>query len=564
MKRSNKKGFTIVELIVVIAVIAVLTAVLIPTFGGIIKKANASADQQMVYSMNKILTAEEAVGGKPKTLHDALILLEDNGFKVENLDAKSADYQLLWNQKTNKIVILDTNGASVLDEFTVESSDKYLNWAFVKDEAELAAANEAGYSVFLNSNFPSSNVGVVAGIEVGTNTNVNVTVNHTGATVADYPIAINTNGGTLTVNAPEADVFHYGFSDNIAISAVADSSYHENGVATVISIEKGNFVAEPTAVISTLKVNGTATASKDDKAVIIESNKETLKTDLTKLPAPSNSVAMVASAEGVLYISDLHLLSVIPGSKVVVLTDDVVVDSSAVSINSGETVKFNMAGYSIETAMRDTVSHFYAFDVYGNLTLENGTINARGVQTMKGGKITIAKGSNVEINAIDSNGGAAFWIYAGGEVEINDGMFTALNGERNDVNISNNPGVINNSGKVTINGGTFKSQNTVCYLLNNHGDMTISDGTFEGTHGIVATGKGSNTVITGGTFTLNAYDDGKFTGHIVYGAGNVTINAGSLGGHNSVWYPTDNGKFTVKAGVIVNGEAISEDEVHTK
>ena len=46
MKKSDKKGFTIVELIVVVATLAILAAVLIPTFAGIIKKANDSAYQQ--------------------------------------------------------------------------------------------------------------------------------------------------------------------------------------------------------------------------------------------------------------------------------------------------------------------------------------------------------------------------------------------------------------------------------------------------------------------------------------------------------------------------------------
>lgn len=46
MKRNNKKGFTIVELVIVIAVIAILSAVLIPTFGGIVEKANESARDQ--------------------------------------------------------------------------------------------------------------------------------------------------------------------------------------------------------------------------------------------------------------------------------------------------------------------------------------------------------------------------------------------------------------------------------------------------------------------------------------------------------------------------------------
>ena len=46
MKKLNKKGFTIVELVIVIAVIAILAAVMIPTFAGIVKKANESAALQ--------------------------------------------------------------------------------------------------------------------------------------------------------------------------------------------------------------------------------------------------------------------------------------------------------------------------------------------------------------------------------------------------------------------------------------------------------------------------------------------------------------------------------------
>ena len=43
MKRNNKKGFTIVELVIVIAVIAILAGVMIPTFGSVIADAKGSA-----------------------------------------------------------------------------------------------------------------------------------------------------------------------------------------------------------------------------------------------------------------------------------------------------------------------------------------------------------------------------------------------------------------------------------------------------------------------------------------------------------------------------------------
>ncbi|MBR3875380.1 MAG: type II secretion system protein [Clostridia bacterium] len=46
MKKTNKKGFTIVELVIVIAVIAILSAVLIPTFGSVISEASDVAGKQ--------------------------------------------------------------------------------------------------------------------------------------------------------------------------------------------------------------------------------------------------------------------------------------------------------------------------------------------------------------------------------------------------------------------------------------------------------------------------------------------------------------------------------------
>ena len=79
MKRSNKKGFTIVELVIVIAIIAVLAAVLIPTFSGIIKKANLSADKSFVRNANTTLAMEEA-HSKFETAGEAINALNRNGF----------------------------------------------------------------------------------------------------------------------------------------------------------------------------------------------------------------------------------------------------------------------------------------------------------------------------------------------------------------------------------------------------------------------------------------------------------------------------------------------------
>ena len=58
MKHLNKqKGFTIVELVIVIAVIAVLSAVLIPTFSNIVANAKKTADEadaKSIYEQYKV------------------------------------------------------------------------------------------------------------------------------------------------------------------------------------------------------------------------------------------------------------------------------------------------------------------------------------------------------------------------------------------------------------------------------------------------------------------------------------------------------------------------------
>ena len=81
MRNMKKKGFTIIELVVVVAVIAILAAVLIPTFSGIIAKAKLNADEQTVTNMNKYV-AMAAAEEDFEFAADAVNALYDNGFNV--------------------------------------------------------------------------------------------------------------------------------------------------------------------------------------------------------------------------------------------------------------------------------------------------------------------------------------------------------------------------------------------------------------------------------------------------------------------------------------------------
>ena len=64
MKKLNKKGFTIVELVIVIAVIAILAAVMIPTFSNVIESAEKTAIQRKAEQAYKDAYALDMYDGK--------------------------------------------------------------------------------------------------------------------------------------------------------------------------------------------------------------------------------------------------------------------------------------------------------------------------------------------------------------------------------------------------------------------------------------------------------------------------------------------------------------------
>ena len=97
MTKNNKKGFTIVELVIVIAVIAILAAVLIPTFGGIIDSAKESAALQEATSAYKefAATVEGSEISTGDDTIDAYIKITKNNddyyFSVEKGEIKAVE-----------------------------------------------------------------------------------------------------------------------------------------------------------------------------------------------------------------------------------------------------------------------------------------------------------------------------------------------------------------------------------------------------------------------------------------------------------------------------------------
>ena len=113
MRKPNRKGFTIVELVIVIAVVAILAAVLIPTFVSVTRKANESNDVQAARNMNTFLAAAK-VTDEVDSILDVYDIFEDSGYSVENYKPLYAGRHYYYDKQYNQIVYVNEEDGKII------------------------------------------------------------------------------------------------------------------------------------------------------------------------------------------------------------------------------------------------------------------------------------------------------------------------------------------------------------------------------------------------------------------------------------------------------------------
>ena len=142
MKKSNRKGFTIVELVIVIAVIAILAAVLIPTFTNLIKKANESSDMQAVRQMNTILSAEGAV--EKNNIFDVFDALHEAGLDAKNYKPLVKGTYFFWDDEADRVVYTDSEFNVIYPKDYKKAEDA--NWFSLTQTIEAEKPADTNYA----------------------------------------------------------------------------------------------------------------------------------------------------------------------------------------------------------------------------------------------------------------------------------------------------------------------------------------------------------------------------------------------------------------------------------
>jgi len=132
---KSKSGFTIVELAIVIVVIAILAAVLIPTFSNLVESANLSVDHQAVRQMNGILAA--MIGNRQAgDVSVALANLAANGIQPRDYQPLTADTYFYWVKGLNCIVHADKDGNILYPDDVTQTTGWYaLNGEIAPDDS---------------------------------------------------------------------------------------------------------------------------------------------------------------------------------------------------------------------------------------------------------------------------------------------------------------------------------------------------------------------------------------------------------------------------------------------
>ena len=138
--RRKGRGFTLVELVIVIAVIAVLSAVLIPVFGNVVSNAKASALRANIVTLNSdlMLRAIKDDNRSSYSVEEINKILDDMDF---DLASTPKGYSIWYDQSVNNLRLLKNDSA--FSSATPSGNESGVRKAYAANDSEPQKGNRA-------------------------------------------------------------------------------------------------------------------------------------------------------------------------------------------------------------------------------------------------------------------------------------------------------------------------------------------------------------------------------------------------------------------------------------
>ena len=112
MKKMNKKGFTLIEMLVVIAIIAVLVSIIIPTVSSATVKAEAASNAANMRSLKAEIVTAILSGDTTSNAHWTITMDTTDKNKVDSVAVKTG-FTLPFDSTDVFEIVPTTDGSSV-------------------------------------------------------------------------------------------------------------------------------------------------------------------------------------------------------------------------------------------------------------------------------------------------------------------------------------------------------------------------------------------------------------------------------------------------------------------
>ena len=327
LKPNKKKGFTIVELVIVIAVVGVLTAVLIPTFVNLTNRAKEAENQTFVRNLNTQMGIREATEGKNKTMYEAMMEAEDIGYNVEKLTPVDGN-DVVWDSVANRFAIVKPAYATNPIKENVVYSDGDIKVTSIhqlwKAYDSMPSSDNQSYSIYAKEGWKVSEVkNLKVGFDAGKNEGINAVEYGETSTPSTFAysesgrkgprfandegdedgkkVVIRTNSVSTTLTIDDAStngIYHYGVAGALNIIQCHTASYHENGKVAYAEIAKGRIVLEKGADVEEIHINKKGNEQAFDTVIIANNGgAEELPERITRDAVTVSSETLVVTVE---------------------------------------------------------------------------------------------------------------------------------------------------------------------------------------------------------------------------------------------------------------------------
>ncbi len=301
MREKLKRAFTITELVIVIAVIAVLAAVLIPTFSNVVESSKKSHDTQYVKELNIALNnyTVENNGVAPNDYEELMLALADAGLTDGSnpfllaTKLKQENVILVWYPNNNYVTLVDTadeglvvsyvstlglgNGVNVFNQTGQSGADGYILCSTGSKDGEYVARLYKDFYITCGGDISKFMSGGYTSTDV-----INSMGNTSWANSINSSISNHKVGYTYSSSIEETlnDAFKTSSSVNISCIPSSQTSITKDTQFSTIDVETQNIITQSVrstlATIATIANNDTKKDQLSSKKITLDVPKDTV------------------------------------------------------------------------------------------------------------------------------------------------------------------------------------------------------------------------------------------------------------------------------------------------